>query len=152
MIFMNIFFPLIWFLFAASCFLLELSFPGLFYFLACSVAALLLSGITSVASQLGIFSQLLIFVLIFFISLFVLKKVVRKTETQSHAYKSHLDALIGKEGEVITEITEIVPGQVKIKNEVWLAYSVEKEVTLEQGIKVVVVGIRGVHVLVKEKK
>ncbi len=59
--------------------------------------------------------------------------------------KTNSDALIGKKGKVIKQITKHVPGQVKVDGEIWRAAS---NATIDEGSMVTVESVSGVTLTV----
>lgn len=132
----------IWFL------LFELGTPGLFYFLSFSIAAF----ITAIAT---FFITTIIYQVLFFllatVFAFLLLHVVFLPLLQSDKknYKSNVEALIGKQGYVVMSIGKYHSGQVKMNGEVWSARS-EKNEVIEKNREVMVIAVKGVHLIVKK--
>jgi membrane protein implicated in regulation of membrane protease activity len=137
-----------WFFFSFLCIFFELISPGLFYFLSCGFSAFIVAIIDTFFNT-SVFVQGIVFFLIFVLLFFVLKIFVtdRFNEKKSQ-YKSHLLTLIAQEGIVVMQIQDDIPGQVRIKNEVWLAYScVPGNIII--GRRIIVIAVRGAHLVVR---
>ena len=64
--------------------------------------------------------------------------------------KTNVDSLAGKSALVIKQITEFVPGEVKIGGLIWTARMEEgSTLTLTEGTKCEVVGVEGAHAIVR---
>lgn len=141
----------IWFLISFLCIIVELAIPGLFYFLSGSISALII-GIIVAFFQLGLTRQLSLFLGISVIIFLILKKWAEKNvRNEKNTYVSHVSKLIGKEGIVTQEITEDNAGQIKIHNEIWMAYASHNQKILVN-TKVRIIAISGVHVIVQPLK
>lgn len=63
--------------------------------------------------------------------------------------KTNVDALIGEEAKVLTEIKPFEPGSVKLKGQEWTAVAKDDDLTIASGEIVKVVAIDGVKAVVK---
>ena len=63
--------------------------------------------------------------------------------------KTNVDALIGEEAMVLTEIKPFAPGSIKLRGQEWTAVAKEDSLTIESGKIVKVVAIEGVKAVVK---
>jgi len=63
--------------------------------------------------------------------------------------KTNVDALIGEEAMVLTEIKPFEPGSIKLRGQEWTAVAKEDSLTIESGKIVKVVAIEGVKAVVK---
>lgn len=106
--------------------------------LAALIAALLSA---SIAVQIVIFFAVSALLLVFTRKLFV-KQLKTGTE------KTNVDALIGREAIVTTEIGPFSPGAVKLGGQVWTAVLKNSADSLEKGTAVKVIGIEGVKLIV----
>ena len=135
----------VWCTVAILFFLFELGNPGLFFCLAFSCGA-----ISALIATLFDAHDLLLQAVSFFVgtglSLFVLRCLIYK-DLHQHAYPTNFDALIGRHGLVLADITPVQPGSVKIGGQVWMALSAHNEIiALNTPIKVLYV--RGAHLVV----
>ena len=141
-----------WLLFSLVCFLGELSSPGMFYFFSCSIVAFGLA-LWNYYAELSLATQGLLFFSGSFAMFFLLHRLMKKIDNgKKPQYVSHATALINREGIVLTPISGVTPGQLVIHNEVWLAYSTNKEQIIKKGEHVIIIGIKGTHLIVKSKE
>lgn len=141
----------LWFLISFLCIVVELIVPGLFYFLSGSIAALSVGIITGFFNT-GLSGQLLLFLGISIIVFLLLKKWTEKNvKNERNNYVPHVSKLVGKEAIVTEEIKENSSGQVKIHNEIWMAYA-EHHQKILVNTKVRIMSISGVHVIVQSVK
>lgn len=63
--------------------------------------------------------------------------------------KTNVDALVGEEAKVLTEIKPFEPGSVKLKGQEWTAVAKDDDLTIASGEIVKVVAIEGVKAIVK---
>jgi membrane protein implicated in regulation of membrane protease activity len=144
---MNTFFTA-WILLALLFLFFEMGSPGLFYFLSFSFGALA-AAVSSLAVG-AVTSQILIFLAGTCIALLVLKWWVARKSNKNHSHdKSNIYALKGKRAVVLKDITPDASGTVKIGGESWMARSAHH---IAAGSHVLVVDVRGAHVLVEEVK
>ena len=66
--------------------------------------------------------------------------------------KSNVDALIGEEAKVLTEIKPFEPGCVKLKGQEWTAIAKDENLTIAAGEIVKVIAIEGVKAVVKPQE
>lgn len=142
---------LVWSLIGLFLVLLELGHPGLFLCLSIALGAFSAAGVALMTSELG--WQLVIFVLVAISGILLtqlwlrsLSKFFSRSMGQTNVY-----ALIGKRGTVLAAVSEQQTGYIKIDGEIWLAKtSVGENITIGQ--EVLVIGIKGCHVIVKSKE
>ena len=72
---------------------------------------------------------------------------LKKIHGSSH--HTNVYALIGKKGIVIDPVGHTAPGYIKVAGEVWLARSLS-QAPLPSGCMVIIVDVRGAHVIVEE--
>ena len=138
----------LWLLVAVFCLLLEMSSPGLFFFLSFFFGALVTAGATVVITSL--MSQSVVFVVATAISFLLLHYWVKRrsklfdTHSQTNVY-----ALRNKRGSVIKEINKGKMGLVKIGGETWSACCMHGQL-IKEGVPVIVVRIKGAHLVVQE--
>ena len=136
-------------LIAALIFLLfEMTSPGLFLFLSFCFGAL--SGVLTSWLGYSLVMQVLIALIVTSVSLLVLTRWVKgqlhRLQKESH---TNMFAIVGKRGIIVKEIFSKEFGQVKINGEVWSCRSLHDE-PIEGGQEVVVIQVRGAHVLVSK--
>ncbi len=137
-----------WLVIALLFLISELGHPGLFFFLSFSFGALI-SALISVWYDSWII-QSTAFLVGAIISFFVLKRWVRvKMRKDRRDHLTNVYALQGKKGTVIESILPDKPGYVQINGERWTARSVHTAI-IEQGVQVIVIDVRGAHVIVEE--
>lgn len=134
----------IWFLIAFLFLILEVGHPGLFFFLSFSIASFASAIVAFFGFSLVI--QCAVFLIHFCIAFFVFNFFVKKT--QRIQAKTNVYALDGKKAIVLKTINSQQTGQVKIDGEIWSARSLH-DVSLAEGIVVIVVQVRGAHLVVK---
>ena len=134
-----------WLLLALTFLLLELSTPGLFFFIAfaggCSAAALATWLGCSLIVQCSV---ALVMALLFFTFL----KYKYASVSQSSNAKTNIDALAGQEAIVIEDISYLKKGQVKVRGETWPAKIDIDEGKIQKGQVVRVLRIEGNSVIV----
>ena len=138
----------LWLLAAVLCLLLEMGSPGLFFFLSFFFGALVASGATLVTASW--LAQSFTFIVATLISFLLLHYWVKRrsklfdTHTQTNVY-----ALRDKRGRIVREIIPGKMGLVKIEGETWSARSLHEQ-TIKKGARVMVVRIKGAHLVVQE--
>ena len=125
--------------------ILEIFSPG-FIFLPIGVAALITAAFCpffeAMTSQLVIFS-------INLVAIFFLFKKVIQPKVKSESYSTGADAMIGKEAQVVEEISaDGNQGYVKLYGDRWRAINVDNQ-KIETGQKVTIEKIDGNKVFVK---
>lgn len=81
----------------------------------------------------------------------LLTRPLAKKLTKSEPRKIHIDEIIGEDAIVIETIdNKRGTGLVKVKGEIWRAYSDSDEVTIEEGQKVTILKVEGAHVVVRK--
>lgn len=113
------------------------------WFAGGAVAALIVSLLGgSIAVQVAVFLVVSLLLIVFARKLFV-----KKLHTGEE--KTNVDALIGKEAKVVSEIKAFESGIVKISGQEWTAVSADREATVSVGTLVEVVRIEGVKAVVR---
>lgn len=140
--------PFLWISAALLFLLAEVGHPGLFFFLpfACSASltAILAIWTDSLIIQGTFF---LIASLIGSIATQVIVRTYKFRDTKHH--KTNVDVLIGKHAVVIKQIEPKSAGYVTIDGHDWMARAVHNN-SVAVGIHVIVVEVRGAHVVVQE--
>ncbi len=133
-----------WLLVALLFLLLELSTPGLFFFITFSIGAVFASG----AAFLGcsFFVQCITLVTSFLITFFIFRKYLKATEYKR--VPTNVDALAGKDGIIVKVITKSDSGLVKVGGEIWSAFS-KNGVDILEGQTVKVDSVKGNRLMVK---
>lgn len=96
----------------------------------------------------GIPVQIVLF-LVVSIGLLVTTRKIFVKKLKTGMTKTNVDALIGEEAKVLTEIKPFEPGSVKLKGQEWTAVSKDDTLTIASGEVVKVVAIEGVKAVVK---
>lgn len=139
------FMSVVWCTVAILFFLFELGNPGLFFCLAFSCGA-----VSALIATLFDSQDLLLQAVSFFagtgLSLFVLRSLIHK-DLHQHAHRTNFDALLGRHGIVIADITPMQPGSVKIGGQVWMALSAHNEI-IALNTPIEVLQVRGAHLVV----
>ena len=92
----------------------------------------------------SILVQLLVFVVVSIVALFITLPLVRKIKNKSKTIPTNLDRVIGKKAEVVKEIKPNHYGEVKVFDNVWTATSDD---SFQIGDKVIVDKIDGVKLV-----
>jgi membrane protein implicated in regulation of membrane protease activity len=128
--------------------ILEMGNPGLFFFLSFFCGGL--GATTATFFVESIIMQTVVFFVTTVCSLVLLRYYVMPHVGKDHSHeRTNVYALQGKRGFVVHTITSQTPGLVRVNGEKWAARSVRGS-TIEQGVQVEVVDIRGAHVIVKD--
>ena len=137
-----------WLLVAIIFFIIEILTPGIFFFTCLGIGALV-AMIVSLFTRL-IMVQGLVFVISSVVIIYFLKPILNKYFS-SKEVKSNVDSLLFKEGIVVEKIVgDKIAGLVKVNNELWRAFSVNKE-TINKDEEIVVEKIDGNHLFVRKK-
>lgn len=134
----------LWLTAAVFALLLEMTNPGLFYFLSFFFGCL--AGCLAAWGDFSLLAQGISFLASAALSFLLLRLWLKKNQT-GHFHKTNVDALQGKKGIVIKKINPDKPGQVTVESEVWSARPVRPEV-IEVGAHVEVIRVSGSHVIV----
>ena len=144
----------IWILVAIAFAIIEAATLSLtmIWFTIGAFAALIVSYITN-----SIPIQIFVFAVISFSLLFVAtKKLIKidrdKDNTHWANIDTNIDAVIGKRGFVVREITPKEVGIVKVKGEEWTAISSDEDEVIKKGAEVEVKLIEGVKLVVEKIK
>lgn len=97
----------------------------------------------------SILIQLLVFVVVSIVSLFVTLPMVKKFKDKEKIVPTNLDRVIGKEAEVVKEIKPNHYGEVQVFGTTWTATSKD---TLDVGEKVKVLKMDGVKLIVEREE
>jgi len=119
-----------------------------------TIGALCALGVSYITESLTI--QIAVFAIISFLLLFIAtKKLIKmdrdKSNTHWASIDTNTDAIIGKKGFVLKEITPEEAGIVKVKGEEWSAISCDSDSTIEKGTEIIVKSIEGVKLVVCKK-
>lgn len=134
-----------WFLLFFMSVILELSSPGLFFFLSFScgaVAAMLVATTT-----LGPIVEFCTFAVISALSFVLLTRFVKRISKDT-LHKTNVYALLGKRGIVMEPLADSKKGWIKVEGELWSA--LPHEGSIEKGAVVEVVSAQGSHLVVKK--
>lgn len=135
-----------WALFFGLCLVLELSSPGYFFFLSFSAGGLAAAGAAWYEVALPL--QALIFLGVSAGTFFLLRYYVARNE-QKGGIKTNMDALHGKKGVVLEDISSLSKGWIKVDGEKWAALPYD-QMPIEKGSVVKIVGSAGSHLTVKK--
>lgn len=115
-----------------------------FLFMMLSFGALAAAGAAVFSSSLVV--QIVVFSVVSLLALFFIRPWARKRINNTKVLSSNIDAMIGKQGITLLEVTQN-SGRVKVQGEVWSAKS---EVgVIPEGITVTVTEVAGVHLVVE---
>lgn len=143
---MSVFFYL-WLIIALLCVILEMGYPGLFFFLSFALGALITAG--STLFYISFVMQCVLFMVASVVSLVFLIKWVRCSSDRDLAHqKTNTQALIGRKAVVMRKIHAAQPGEVKIGGELWMARSFRDQ-AIEIDTQVTVIQVCGAHVVVE---
>lgn len=126
--------------------ILELTHPGLFFFLSLSLGGSVALGMALAGLSLEI--QVTIFIASAALAFIVLRAFVAGRKAGTH-HKTNTEALIGKKAVVVSRIAYPSSGLVKVQGEVWSARAGEQEV-VNPGEIVEIIAIIGCHLMVKK--
>ncbi|MEN6349149.1 MAG: NfeD family protein, partial [Syntrophomonas sp.] len=132
-----------WILVAIVCGAIEIFTVG-FWFLWLSLAGLLVALAVRLNFIPGLEAQLLVYALLTLLFIIFTRPLIVKF-VKSNETASNVKALVGQHGIVLSPISPLEYGQVKVNGEVWTAVSQEK-IEVSQRIKVT--GIDGVKLRV----
>ena len=133
-----------WFLISALFIFLELLNPGLFFFIALSIGALI--TMFAQLQEITIMQQYIIFfgsssVMVLFLNIFV---KILQNKKRSQMYDSNAYAMIGK----FIKITEIISpdtGYGQVNGEIWMVKLHNNNQTLTIGAQALIIGVKGCH-------
>ncbi len=134
----------LWLIAAIFFLLLELSAPGLFFFISFSIGCI----IASLFAFLGFSSttQVVIAVTASILGFLILKKLFLQKNKSRH--KTNIDALVGRTAVVIKTIEPQKAGKVRVGGEKWTAAS-QKNIILQENTVVTIVKVKGNKLIVK---
>ncbi|MCB9493735.1 MAG: NfeD family protein [Epsilonproteobacteria bacterium] len=142
----------IWLIGALILLLLEISTPGLFFFLSfacgCITAALMAFLAYPFMWQCIGLAGATITSFLAMRSYFTVSKMTSPTTEEKAPIKTNFHALIGEECVVVKKIEPHKSGQVKVKGEQWAARA-KDNVVLHEGTVVLVIGIEGNKLIVQ---
>jgi membrane protein implicated in regulation of membrane protease activity len=134
---------LIWMAIGVICVIIEIFTPG-FLFLSFGIGAIITGGASLLISSIP--AQIAIYAVVTFVLFINLRKLSKKLQANSGA-PTNTDALIGKVGVVVKEVSADTRGYVKIGGEEWSALGVDAG-ALASGTKVKVTRVDGNKVIV----
>lgn len=128
--------------------IMEMGSPGLFFFLSFFFGGLVAAGATFFVDSLS--SQMALFFVGTTAALVVLRYYIIPLLAKGRSHeRTNVYAMQGKQGFVIKIITAENPGLVRINGEMWVAKVIHGQ-SIQEGILVEVVDVRGAHVVVKK--
>ncbi|KKQ32704.1 MAG: hypothetical protein US49_C0006G0155 [candidate division TM6 bacterium GW2011_GWF2_37_49] len=135
-----------WLIAALILLLLEMTTPGLFFFVAFAFGAIC----AAIAAFLGVSLPFQMWISVFggVVSFFILKHLFLSKKITHHGLKTNTEGLIGQDGLVIETINPHQPGVIKVKSELWGAV-LQDGSSLQKGTQVKVVGIHGNKLVVR---
>lgn len=122
--------------------------PAFGYWLIQLPGLILVASLAGLAANYELISNttaILIFILWFIKELILYPVFVR---TMWIYYPMGRDALLGCQGEVVSEITPEKPGQIRVSGEIWTARSVDNR-SHKPGEAIVIFGVDGLTVFIK---
>ena len=137
----------LWLIFAVLMFIIEVFTPG--FVAACVGIGAIFASITAIP-EFGLIWQIIGFTIGLLLSFMVIRPLALK-----YLYKpaehtaTNVDALIGKQGIVLQEITRDKPGRVKVGGDDWMAVSTDEQRIPVQSM-VEVLAVEGAKVIVKK--
>lgn len=138
----------IWILVALAFLFAELGAPGLFFFVSFAVGALA-AGVMAFLGYM-FFAQCAIALSVTMLSFWALRNLLKARRLSDVQYEhpdTNIDALVGKQGIVMSAIDQSKIGLVKVGGETWAASS---EQELSVGTRVSVLRVEGNRVIVRE--
>ena len=128
-----------------SALMLELTHPGLFFFLSLSIGGCVALAVLLVGLSLEL--QIIAFVASAVLAFTFLRAFVTGRKTGTH-HKTNVEALIGKKAIVVNRVAYPSSGLVKVHGEVWSARVAEQDI-LNSGEFVEIVAVVGCHLIVR---
>lgn len=106
--------------------------------------------VASILAYFGVsfWLQLLVFLMVSLLLLYYTKPLAEK-KLRIGAYKTNVDAMLGKAAMVVEEIPPYGAGQVKLSGLFWSAVTAPQHAPIEIGRMVKVLGVEGVKVIVE---
>jgi len=141
----NLFF--FWLVIAILFLILEVGSPGLFYFLSFCVGATLSAIVSLYYDSTTI--QSVVFLAGTIIALIFLKRGIRSWKHTNRVHPTNIDALQGKHGLVLQDISVQHPGIVKIEGQIWSAKAMQ-DAPIRVGATVEVISCTGAFLIIKE--
>lgn len=138
----------IWLLATIFFVIFEMGTPGLFYSLSFAFGAL--TAAMGAWNGFSVFLQWTMFFCGAICSLLMLKAWVTSV-TFANKEVSNIDALIGKQGIVVKEVSNVQCARVKVGSEYWFAQS-EDAHSLKNGMQVTIINVTGTKLIVKINK
>jgi membrane protein implicated in regulation of membrane protease activity len=135
-----------WLLLALGFLLLELSTPGLFFFIAFACGAVCAAAMAFL--DFSIIGQLWIALLGSVTCFIAIKSFFATHKTKNTDNKTNVDALIGQEAIVVEAISINQPGAIRVKRELWSAILRDGSM-LQIGTVVKIVDIQGNKLVVR---
>ena len=99
--------------------------------------------------EVSVSAQMIVFVLVSFASLIVLKYFIKDRQSKNSESKTNTNALIGQIAVLQTDYTILEKSSVKFGDVIWTVKAIEDE-TLEKGTMIEVVAIEGNTLIVKK--
>ncbi len=138
--------PYVWLILALVLLLLELSTPGLFFFVAFACGAVCAAIVAFF--DFSIIFQIVIALLGGAVCFIAIKSFFATHKTKNLDNKTNVDALIGQEAVVVEPISVNQPGAVKVNRELWGAI-IRDGSMLQIGTVVKIVDIQGNKLVVR---
>jgi membrane protein implicated in regulation of membrane protease activity len=135
-----------WLLLALTFLLLELSVPGLFFFIAFSGGCIAAAIFTWLGY--GLVTQCVVALVASLISFVILKWKCASIIRNGSDVKTNIDALSGQEAIVLQDISHLNKGQVRVRGESWPAKIDAKKGSIKKGEVVRIIRIEGNSVIV----
>ncbi|MDY5585583.1 MAG: NfeD family protein, partial [Arcanobacterium sp.] len=115
-----------------------------FLFMMLSVGALAAAGVAIFSESLVV--QITVFSVVSLLALFFVRPWVRNKINSSKVLSSNIDAIVGKQGVTLLEVTQN-SGRVKVQGEVWSAKSVQGAIPAD--LEIIVTKVSGAHLVVE---
>lgn len=116
------------------------------FFASGAVVSLIISFIPGVNWWI----ELIVFVVISGASLLALRPLINKI-LKKEKRSTNIDELIGKKGLMIKGCDELNYGEIKVNGVIWTAVSEDEKLAISENTKVVIVGVNGNKLIVKEE-
>ena len=134
-----------WLILAIVFLFIEITTPGLFFFIAFSVGCCFSAILAYLQTTFMI--QCILGLVVTLISFFILRHFF-SAKVSGENIETNVDALVGQKGVVIKTIEPNLVGQVKVGGEIWPAQSLDNLI-LQKGTVVRVVSVKGNRLVVK---
>lgn len=137
-----------WMIISLFFLIMEMSSPGLFFFLSFFIGGIISALISLIYDSF--IMQSLIFLSVSGGAFYVLSYWVKKFIAHQHTLKTNIYALKGKHAQVTSLVTSSQAGAVRVGGQIWSAYSLRDEIIEKESI-VEIIEVKGAYLIVKKQ-